>query len=90
MAYRLGVVTHLNSNPAEALGGLKYGVTPLEMANVYSTLADGGYRNRQTAIMRVVFPGGKVDHSWGIPHRTQVLSRRNHQPRRRRSSMRTC
>ncbi len=74
MAYRLGVVTHLYSNPAEALGGLKYGVTPLEMANVYATLADGGYRNRQTGILKVVFPGGRVDNHWGVPHRVKVIS----------------
>ena len=35
MAYQLGVTTHLDSFPAEALGGLTYGVTPLEMAIVY-------------------------------------------------------
>ena len=45
MAYKMGVKTHLSSYPAEALGGLTLGVTPLEMADVYATLADGGYRN---------------------------------------------
>ena len=34
--------THLLGNPAQALGGLEVGVTPLEMADVYATLADGG------------------------------------------------
>jgi membrane peptidoglycan carboxypeptidase len=75
MAYALGVTTHLNSYPAEALGGLTYGVTPLEMANVYSTIDDGGYRNKQITIKRVVFPDGSVDSSWGVPHRVQVLPR---------------
>ncbi len=42
MAYKMGVTTHLRSYPAEALGGLTLGVTPLEMADVYATLADGG------------------------------------------------
>jgi penicillin-binding protein 1A len=74
MAYALGVTTHLNSNAAEALGGLTYGVTPLEMANVYTTLADGGYRNKQVTIIRVVFPNRHVDASWGRPQRVQVLS----------------
>ena len=32
MAYQMGVKTHLSSYPAEALGGLTLGVTPLEMA----------------------------------------------------------
>jgi penicillin-binding protein 1A len=74
MAYELGVTTHLDSYPAEALGGLTVGVTPLEMANVYATLADGGWRNKQITITKVVFPDGHVDSSWGKPHRTKVLS----------------
>ena len=74
MAYKLGVKTHLSSYPAEALGGLTLGVTPLEMANVYATLADGGYRNKPIAITKVVFPDGHVDSSWGEPHRVKVLS----------------
>jgi penicillin-binding protein 1A len=74
MAYKMGVKTHLSSYPAEALGGLTHGVTPLEMADVYATLADGGYRNRPIAISKVVFPDGHVDSGWGVPHRTKVLS----------------
>ena len=74
MAYKMGVTTHLSSYPAEALGGLTLGVTPLEMADVYATLADGGYRNTPIAITKVVFPGGRVDASWGKPHRVKVLS----------------
>jgi penicillin-binding protein 1A len=74
MAYKMGVKTHLSSYPAEALGGLTLGVTPLEMADVYATLADGGYRNKPIAISKVVFPDGHVDSSWGVPHRTKVLS----------------
>ena len=75
MAYALGVVPGtLHSYPAEALGGLTVGVTPLEMANVYATLADGGWRNKQITITKVVFPDGHVDRSWGVPHRVQVLS----------------
>jgi penicillin-binding protein 1A len=74
MAHKLGVTTHLSSYPAEALGGLTLGVTPLEMANVYATLADGGWRNRPIAITKVVFPDGRVDSSWGKPHRVKVLS----------------
>ena len=47
--------------PADAIGGLSVGVTPLEQANAYATLANGGVRHDATAIDRVVFPGGKVD-----------------------------
>jgi penicillin-binding protein 1A len=74
MAYKMGVKTHLSSYPAEALGGLTLGVTPLEMADVYATLADGGWRNSPIAITKVVFPDGHVDSSWGTPHRVKVLS----------------
>ncbi len=73
-AYEMGVKTHLSSFPAEALGGLTLGVTPLEMAAVYATLADGGWRNAPIAITKVVFPGGHVDTNWGQPHRVKVLS----------------
>jgi penicillin-binding protein 1A len=73
-AYKMGVKTHLLGNPAQAIGGLEYGVTPLEMAVVYATLADGGWRNEPIAITKVVFPDGRVDSSWGVPHRVKVLS----------------
>jgi penicillin-binding protein 1A len=73
-AYEMGVKTHLSSYPAEALGGLTLGVTPLEMADVYATLADGGYRNTPIAITKVVFPDGYVDENWGKPQRVRVLS----------------
>jgi penicillin-binding protein 1A len=73
-AYKMGVKTHLSSYPAEALGGLTLGVTPLEMADVYATLADGGWRNSPIAITKVVFPDGHVDHDWGTPNRVKVLS----------------
>ena len=74
MAYKMGVKTHLSSYPAEALGGLTLGVTPLEMSDVYATLADGGWRNSPIAITKVVFPNGHADRNWGRPHRVKVLS----------------
>ncbi|HEV2982313.1 MAG TPA: penicillin-binding transpeptidase domain-containing protein, partial [Solirubrobacteraceae bacterium] len=73
-ARKMGVVSPLHSYAAEALGGLTVGVTPLEMANVYATLADGGWRNTPIAITKVVFPDGHSDSNWGQPHRTKVLS----------------
>ena len=44
------------------------------MADVYATLADGGWRNTPIAITKVVFPDGHVDNNWGKPHRVKVLS----------------
>jgi penicillin-binding protein 1A len=60
-AYDMGVTSHLDAYPAEAIGGLTRGVSPLEMADAYATIADGGVRNRATAIEKVVMPDGKVD-----------------------------
>jgi penicillin-binding protein 1A len=44
VAHLMGVRTALSRNPAMTLGGLKEGVTPLEMAYAYSTLANNGER----------------------------------------------
>jgi len=44
MATDMGIRTELSTNPAMLLGGLKEGVTPLEMAFAYSTLANTGKR----------------------------------------------
>jgi penicillin-binding protein 1A len=44
VAHAMGVKTALSRNLAMTLGGLKEGVTPLEMAYAYSTLANNGER----------------------------------------------
>ena len=67
-AYDMGIKTQLDGYPAEALGGLTLGVSPLEMANAYATIASGGYRNRPTAIKKITFPDGKSD----LPRRFKV------------------
>jgi len=59
-AYNMGITTHLDALPAEAIGGLRIGVTPLEMADAYATLADNGVHNRATIISKVVFPDGSA------------------------------
>ncbi len=43
-AHRLGVQTHLSTNPAMVLGGIEEGVTPLEWTYAFSTLANDGDR----------------------------------------------
>jgi penicillin-binding protein 1A len=60
-AHEMGIQAHLESVPAEAIGGLREGVTPLEQADGYATLASGGIHHDPTAIGRVEFPDGKVD-----------------------------
>ena len=69
----LGIRTKLDCYPAEGLGGLRLGVTPLEMANAYATLASGGMRNKPKAIKRVVFPDGKSE-DLGKAVRKRVLT----------------
>jgi penicillin-binding protein 1A len=60
-AHSMGIEAPLQSVPAEAIGGLAYGVTPLEQADGYATLANGGVHHDPTAISKVEFPDGKVD-----------------------------
>src|SRR4051794_18645301 len=69
----LGIKTHLDGVPSEGLGGLRLGVSPLEMANAYATLAAGGVRSEPQAIRRVVFPDGKVERL-GKPKRKRVIT----------------
>ncbi len=59
---------HVKGYPAESLGGLEEGVSPLEMATAYGTIASGGYRNRPTAITKVEFPDRKSE----LPRRWKV------------------
>ena len=44
LAQRMGIRTKVSTNPAMLLGGLKEGVTPLEMAYAYATIANDGKR----------------------------------------------
>jgi penicillin-binding protein 1A len=63
MAHELGIEAELQSVPAEGIGGLGYGVTPLEMASAYATIANGGVHHEATAVSKVEFPKeGKVDN----------------------------
>lgn len=65
----MGIRTKLDAYPATILGGLRRGVTPLEQADAYATIASGGWRSRPVIVTKVVFPKGKVDRSLGDPHR---------------------
>ena len=57
----LGIESPLDGLPAEGLGGLRVGVSPLEMARAYATLSAGGIRHEVQAIERVEFPNDEVD-----------------------------
>jgi penicillin-binding protein 1A len=72
-AHKMGVTSPLDGNPSEVIGGLRVGVTPLEMADAYATIANGGYHIAPTIITRVVFPDGSVVNL-GSPKRHRVFS----------------
>jgi penicillin-binding protein 1A len=67
-ARMMGITSPLHGYCAETLGGLERGVSPLEMANAYATIASGGYRNRPRAIRKVKFPDGHSE----LPARWKV------------------
>src|SRR3954471_4008844 len=73
-AHDMGITSHLDSYPAEGLGGLRIGVSPLEMANAYATIASGGYRNRAVGITKVVLSDGKTDTKHWQRKRTKVFT----------------
>ena len=78
-AHSLGITSPLDGNAAEGIGGLRVGVSPLEMSDAYGTFADGGVHHDVTAIDKVEFPAnddgdpGKVDE-FEDPDGTRVIS----------------
>ncbi|MBV9837457.1 MAG: hypothetical protein JO156_05025, partial [Solirubrobacterales bacterium] len=72
-AYAMGITSHLDGLPAEAIGGLRIGVTPLEMADAYATLANGGSHVPATVISKIVFPDGSVKNL-GQPPKNRVFT----------------
>ncbi len=71
-AHKLGITSELQGYPSETLGGLQRCCSPLEMANAYATIVDGGWRNKPKAITKVQFPDGAVD-DLSKPNRTKVF-----------------
>jgi penicillin-binding protein 1A len=57
-AHEMGITSSLTDFPSEVLGAVS--VSPLEMADAYATIADGGIHHAPTAISRVVLPNGKT------------------------------
>jgi penicillin-binding protein 1A len=53
VATEMGITTKITPVPAVALGGMAEGVTPLEMASAYGTLATGGTRATAHGILTV-------------------------------------
>ncbi|TLM97906.1 MAG: penicillin-binding protein, partial [Actinobacteria bacterium] len=69
-AKRMGIDSPLGEVPSMALG--TKGVTPLEMASAYGTLATNGIHNEATGIAKIVGPDGKVIYQFK-PHGKRVL-----------------
>lgn len=59
-AKQMGITTKITAVPAVALGGMREGVSPLEMANSYATLANGGTRMKPYGILEVKDADGTV------------------------------
>ena len=73
-AYDMGITSHLDAFPAEGLGGLRRGVSPLEMTRAYTTINTGGWRITPIAIKKVILPGGRVDTSLARRHRVKIFT----------------
>jgi penicillin-binding protein 1A len=73
MARKLGIHSPLEPVPSLTLGSV--GVTPLDMASAYATIAAGGVYSKPMAITKVVLPSGSVDTEagWGKPRRERVI-----------------
>jgi len=54
MANKLGVDSEIDAYPATAIGGLRIGVTPLEMASAYSTFANSGTHMEPYLVQKVM------------------------------------
>ena len=50
LAHLMGITTPISTNPAMTIGGLNVGVTPLDMAHAYETIAHGGQRVSGTLV----------------------------------------
>jgi penicillin-binding protein 1A len=79
VAKEMGIRTHVSRNPAMVLGGLKQGVTPLEMAKSYETLAEKGnvvsgslapYDGGPVTFTRV--EGGSIDDKNKVEHKRAI------------------
>ncbi|MEJ7892572.1 MAG: transglycosylase domain-containing protein [Solirubrobacteraceae bacterium] len=75
-AQDLGIQTKLDGYPAETLGGLTIGVSPLEMASAYATIAGGGVYNKPVAITKIKQYDGEVLQGDDLPKRLRPLRER--------------
>ena len=73
IAHHMGITSPLDAIPSIGLGALRLGVSPLEMAHAYATLANGGARIGGSVEFRNVLPGELIDPSADPISITKVL-----------------
>lgn len=71
LAHQMGITSPLANNLTTALGSSS--VTPFEMARAVSALANGGYRVRPLAVIKITDRRGQVVFT-DAPHLTRVLT----------------
>lgn len=67
VAHRMGITSQIDPDPAIALGGLSRGVSPLEMASAFGTIANGGIAVAPSGVDRVTDAEGTLVYA---PNRT--------------------
>jgi penicillin-binding protein 1A len=60
VAHRLGIASTLDAIPSIALGGLRVGVSPFEMASAYSSFANMGVHMPGHGVAKAIGPDGKA------------------------------
>lgn len=58
MAHRVGISSTIRPEPAIPLG--TYELTPLELVTAYSAIANGGYRIRPNAVLKITGPDNEI------------------------------
>ena len=75
LAKRFGFSSQIDADPAIALGGLKYGVSPLEMASAYATIGNDGKKVTASPLVKIVDRNNKVVYRQKV-EQPQVVSKR--------------
>lgn len=72
-ARKMGITSHLDPWPSIALGGLRFGVSPLEMASAAGTLANHGVRVKPSGITKITDSSGEPIYKT-VPDKKRALS----------------
>ncbi len=63
VAHQFGISTTISLNPSMVIGGLNVGVTPLDMAHAYETIANGGQLTTGSLISDTCVGGDTPDYT---------------------------